>query len=103
MAFLRTGYKGIPQGSILSPFMYNFYTRPVELDDSVVCISEKHVEADRDCLQTSLITLMTWFGDLGLSLSANKSEIMVFSKKHENPQVLVLLGQTALQNVTEFK
>jgi hypothetical protein len=33
---------------------------------------------------------MTWFGDLGLSLSANKSKMMVF-------------GQTGLLNVTEFK
>jgi hypothetical protein len=23
-------YKGLPQGSVLSPFMYNFYTRLVE-------------------------------------------------------------------------
>jgi hypothetical protein len=45
--------------------------------------------------------LGTWFGDLCLSLSANKSKMMVFSWKH--PQVLVWLGQSVLQNVTEFK
>jgi hypothetical protein len=73
-------------------------------DDLVVFISGKHVEAVRDCLQTSLTKLMTWFGDLGLSLSANKSDMMVFfSRKHENLQVPVRLGQTALENVTEFK
>jgi hypothetical protein len=32
-----------------------------------------------------------------------KSEMMFFSRKHENPQVSVRLGQTALRNVTEFK
>jgi hypothetical protein len=37
-------------------------------DDLVVYISGRHVEAVRDCLQTSLTRLMTWFGDLGLSL-----------------------------------
>jgi hypothetical protein len=52
-------------------------------DDLVVCISKKHVEAVRDCLQTSLTIVMTWFGDLGLSLSANKSEVMVFSRKNK--------------------
>jgi hypothetical protein len=46
--------------------------------------------------QTTLTRLMTWFEDLGLSLSANKSEIMVFYRKHKNPQVSVRLGQTAL-------
>jgi hypothetical protein len=30
VAFMCTGYKGLPQGSVLSPFMYNFYTRLVE-------------------------------------------------------------------------
>jgi hypothetical protein len=85
----------------LSPFMYNFYTRLVEA--LVVYISGKHVEAVKDSLQSSLTRSMTWFGDLELSLSANKSEIMVFSSKHENPLVLVRLGQTAPQNVTEFK
>jgi hypothetical protein len=39
---------------------------------------------------------MTWFGDLGLSLSANKSEMMVLLRKHA-------VGQTAIRNVTEFK
>jgi hypothetical protein len=105
VAFMRTGYKGLPQGSVLSPFMYKFYTRLVEAclhplcsilhyaDDLVVSISGKHVEAVRDCLQTSLIT---WFGDLGRSVSANKSEMMIFFRKHENPQVSLRLGQTAL-------
>jgi hypothetical protein len=90
VAFLRTGYKGLPQRSVLSPIMYNFYTHLVEAclhplcsilqyaDDLVVNICEKHVEAVRNCLQKSLTRLMTWFGDLGLSLSANKSEMLLF-------------------------
>jgi hypothetical protein len=31
VAFVCTGFKGPPQGSILSPFMYNFYTRLVAI------------------------------------------------------------------------
>jgi hypothetical protein len=93
MAFIRTGYKGQPQGSVLSPFIYKFYTRLAEAClhslcsilqyayDLVVYNLGRHVEAVRDCLQTSLTRLMTWFGDLGLSLSANKSEMMVFFQK----------------------
>jgi hypothetical protein len=54
---MRTGYKSLHQGSVQSPFMYNFYTRLVEAclhplcsilqyaDDLVVYISGKHVEA----------------------------------------------------------
>jgi hypothetical protein len=47
-------------------------------DELVVFVSGKHVEAVRDCLQTSLTRLMTWHGDMVLSLSANKSEMMGF-------------------------
>jgi hypothetical protein len=64
VAFMRTSYKGLPQGPILSPFMYNFYTRLFEAclfplcsilqyaDDLVVYISGKHVEGVWDYLQT---------------------------------------------------
>jgi hypothetical protein len=40
----------------------------------------------RDSLQTSLKRLMTCFGDLGLSLSVKKSEMMVFFP--ENMKIL---------------
>jgi hypothetical protein len=112
VAFMRKGYEGLPQELVLSPFMYNFHTHLVEAclhplclilqdaDDLVVYISGKHVETVRDCLQTSLTRLIAWFGDLGLSLSAKRDG---FSRKHENPYFSVRLGQTALQNVTEFK
>jgi hypothetical protein len=75
-AFMRTGYKTIPKGSVLSTFMYNFYTRLVEAclrllcsilqyaDDLVVYITGKHVEAVMDCLHTSLTRVMTSIGDL---------------------------------------
>jgi hypothetical protein len=60
VAFMRTGFKGPPQGLVLSPFMYNFYTCLIEVclhplclilqyaDDLVVYISGKHVEAIKD-------------------------------------------------------
>jgi hypothetical protein len=71
VAFMRMGYKGLLQGSVLSSFMYNFYKRLVEAclyplcsilqyaDDLVVFISGKHVKAVTDCLQTSLTRIMT--------------------------------------------
>jgi hypothetical protein len=75
--FMRAGYKGLPQGSVLYPFMrfmHNFYTGLVEAclhplcsilqyaDYLVVYISGKHIEAVRHCLQTSLTRLMTGLG-----------------------------------------
>jgi hypothetical protein len=108
--FMHTGYKDLPQGSVLSPYMYNFYTRLVEAclhpvctflqyaDDLVVYISGKHVEAVRECLQTSLTRLMTWFGT---SVKSEEVRNDGFSRKHESPQILVRLGETTLRNVTE--
>jgi hypothetical protein len=60
VAFRRSGFEGLPQGSVISPFMYKFYTRLVEAclyplcsilqyaDDLVVYISGRQVEAVRD-------------------------------------------------------
>jgi hypothetical protein len=73
VAFMRTSYKGLSQGSVLSPFMYNFYTRLVEacwhplcailqyVVDLVMYILEKMLSSP--CLQTSLTTQVTSFGD----------------------------------------
>jgi hypothetical protein len=36
-------------------------------------------------------------------ICCSQSEMMVFSRKHETPQVSVRLGQIAFRNVTEFK
>jgi hypothetical protein len=102
VAFMRMDYKGVLKCWFYL-HSYTTFTRAwLRLaDDLLMYVSGKHVEAVKDCLQTSCTRQMTWFGDLGLSLSANKSEMMVFSRKHENPHVLVRLGQTALRNVTE--
>jgi hypothetical protein len=103
---MHTGYKGLPQGLVLSPFKFNFYTRLVEAClhplcsmlqyavDLVVYILGKHVEAVRDCLQTSLTRLMTWHCSRQVRSDG-------FSRKHENPRVSK--RQTALRNVIEFK
>jgi hypothetical protein len=75
-------------------------------DDLVVYTSEKHVEAVRDCLQISLTRLMTWFGNLGLSLSTNVSKMIVFFPRNMKiPRFRCggWFGQAALRNVTEFK
>jgi hypothetical protein len=59
---MRTGYNDLPQGTVLSPIMYNFYMRLVKAcfhllcsilqyaDELVVYISGRHVEAFREYL-----------------------------------------------------
>jgi hypothetical protein len=76
-AFMRTSYKGLPQRSILYPFMFKFYTRLVEACLHPLGSILQYADV-RNCLKTSLTRLMTWFGDLCLSLSPYKSEVMVF-------------------------
>jgi hypothetical protein len=46
---------------------------------------------------------MTWFGDLDLSLSANKSEMMVFFPGNMKIPRFMCGSVRLLQNVTEFK
>jgi hypothetical protein len=49
VAFMRTGFKGLPQGSVLSPFMYNFYTRLVEACLHPLCSILQYADTKNIC------------------------------------------------------
>ena len=94
MKLVRTGYQGLPQGSVLSPFLYNIYTYGIEriiepecsilqyADDVSIYYSSKHVEVSKRKIQDSLLKLNDWFSELGLNLNCSKTQCILFSRKH---------------------
>lgn len=93
----RVGYLGVPQGSCLSPFLYNLYVSDIDscisddcellqfADDAVIWISEKDDEIARIHIQSSINNLQEWSNQNGLTFSSSKTEVMIFSKKHKIP------------------
>ena len=102
--------KGVPQGGCLSPIAYNlatedmlkkFTNRIVEAigfaDDTCLAVSGQKPEWLVKVLQKAVKDLETWGNAAGLEFSAEKSEIMVFSRRTKHPVDLNALPRIILQ------
>ena len=110
----RLSYMGLPQGSCLSPLLYNFYVNKIDeclvnnctlrqlADDCVVSfIPDKGGNDLRKPLQDTLDNLSLWAAELGIDFSPEKTELVVFSRKHSPTQLqLQLSGKTITQSLS---
>jgi hypothetical protein len=109
----RTGYKGLPQGSVLSPFLYSLLGSGVDRFipagcgilqyDVVVYASHRIMEIAVALVQTACSALKVFFDMVGLTISVVKSEAMVFSRKHHKPDVTLSIDGRSLPQTKEFK
>jgi Reverse transcriptase (RNA-dependent DNA polymerase) len=111
----RVGYKGLPQGSVLSPFLYNILGSCVDryipsgcgflqyADDIVIYAAHRLFNVAHGLVQTALTALVVFFNSMGLSISASKSETMLFSRKHDRPSLSIIIGSHTLPQAKTFK
>lgn len=109
------GYKGLPQGSSLSPFSYSFYTSEVDLsiprdcsliqyaDDLAVYYSHKDAKVAQIKIQSACNQLNSFFEKIGLSVSEKKSEIVLFSRKHTNEDIQILMNGSRMPVSETFR
>ncbi|XP_045495601.1 uncharacterized protein LOC123694256 [Colias croceus] len=111
----RLVFKGLPQGSVLSPLLYSIYTWDLDksipsycsvlqyADDIALYASSDNMDVITFRLNSALAYLENWMSDHGLSLSPSKSNVVVFSKKRLIPQPVILLENSSIPVVNKIK
>lgn len=98
---VRFIWKGLPQGSVVSPILYSLLTYNLErsvspfceilqyADDIALYVSEKSLEEAESRLNCALDHLSDWLFNRGLSLSASKSKVVIFTnKRNVSPAII---------------
>jgi hypothetical protein len=110
------GYKGLPQGLVLNPFLYNIIGSCADrfipsgcgflqyADDLVVYMAQAHrlFSVANGLVQTTCTSLNVFFSSMGLTISASKLEVILFTRKHERPPIMVRVGSSCFKYLGIF-
>lgn len=113
----RIVYKGLPQGSILSPLLFILYIRKIlhslsrgirslqYADDIILYSCNTNLTLAINLLQTATNRLESWLSFIGLEIAPQKYDLIIFSRKKKNvsENANILIGNHTLHPRKEVK
>lgn len=107
---VKTTYKGLPQGSILSPLLFNLYMTGIEralppdislssfADDFRISYSNASIPAILGNIKRGLVVLEKFLKDKDLSISYEKTKLMLFNYKRKKDLIRPHTKQINIRN-----
>lgn len=111
----RLANEGLPQGSVLSPILFNIYTEELHrlMDDSInvvqyaddICIYsvQNTYEKAIEVLELIMHNLKHWCSESNMTISPEKSAVVIFTR-HRTPAIThITLAEVAVPVVSRYK
>jgi len=110
--------RGVPQGAILSPFLYNLFANDIHTlplsakinqfaDDTSISLSHSNSNALITTLQEDTNAIVEWFEENQLKVNANKTQYMILSPPRRHLLVAnfpcIVINNQSIEPVDEIK